>query len=213
MNKLSFKLFKINFKVTKFKDESLSYIAPTWEEMGELYLNLGVQILKNNIKFDCLVTLAKGGWTWSRTMADILDIKDIYSFKLTLYDDFVPGKILDKPRLEQPLTVPLDKKSILFFDDVNDTGQSLIWSIKYLDFFNLKSIKTATLFHKPHSKFIPDFYGYETSAWIIFPHERREGIVGLSKKWSKKGIKTDEIKDRLKKIGLPKKEIDLFLSL
>ncbi|MCL4363927.1 hypothetical protein M1328_01670 [Patescibacteria group bacterium] len=213
MTNISYKPFKIDFKVTKFKDETWSYIAPTWEEMGELYLNLGAEILESDLKFDCLITLAKGGWTWSRTMADILNIDEIHSFKLSLYDDVEPGKILSKPRLELPLTVALDKKRVLFFDDVDDTGQSLIWSLKYLDFYNVKSVKTATLFHKPHSKFVPDFYGFETPSWIIFPHERREGIVGLAKKWLNNGMTASDARLRLKKIGLPEKEVDLFFKV
>ena len=213
MNKhIDFVPSKLHFKITQFKDEKWSYIAPTWEQMGKLYLNLGVKILTSNTKFDCLVTLAKGGWTWSRTMADILQINDIYSFKLTLYDDIEPGKLLDKPHLELPLTVNLNHKRILFFDDVNDSGQSILWSLKYLEFYNPKSIKTATLFHKPHSKYFPDYYGCETKSWIIFPHERREGIVGLAKKW-KKNMKISEIKKRLITIGLPEKEINLFLRI
>ena len=211
--RFEYKPYQLNFKETKFKGESWSYIAPTWEEMGKIYLNLGAQILKDGEKFDALVTLAKGGWTWSRTMADILDISEIHSFKLSLYDDSEPGKIREKPKLDLPLTATLFGKRILFFDDVNDTGKSLYWSLKYLDFYNPLKIKTATLFHKPHSKFIPDYYEYVTSTWIIFPHERREGTVGLSKKWLKQGLDISKIKNRLIKIGIPEKEINLFLNL
>ena len=37
-------------------------------------------------------------------------------------------------------------------------------------------------------------------------------IEGLSLKWKKIGIKSLEIKKRLIKIGLPKKEVNLFLK-
>ena len=205
--------YKPQFKETRFDDENWSYIAPTWEEMGQVYLDLGVQILKNNGQFETLVTLAKGGWTWSRTMADILKINELASFKVTLYDPSQPGIKLEKPVLEVPLTIPLIGKRVLLFDDVDDTGETLEFSLKYLSNFGASSITTATLFHKPHSKFQPDFFGAETSAWVIFPHERREGIVGLARKWREKGLEVKIIKDQLLEIGLPEKEINLFLSL
>ena len=203
---------KILFKKTQFLKESWSYIAPTWEEMGQMCLNLGKEILQKNQRFDTLVTLAKGGWTWARTMSDILQIFELSSFKLTLYDSSQPGKKLSKPMLEIPLTIPLVRKRIFLFDDVNDSGESLKYAIKYLEHFGPSSIATAVLFHKPHSQFKPDFFGAETDAWIVFPHERREVIDGLTIKWKKNGLKTPEIRERLIKIGLPEKEVNLFLT-
>lgn len=203
----------MQFKKTQFPDETWTYIAPTWEEMGEICFDLGAAIIKSQKKFDVLVTLAKGGWTWSRTMVDLLDIPNLASFELVLYDPSKPGEKLKHMTLSTPLSVPLQGKKILLFDDVSDTGESLKWAIKYLQCFGPKSIMTATLFHKPHSEYKPDFFGLESDAWIVFPHERRETIVGLAKKWSKKGMSTNVIKKRLIKIGLMKKEIDLFLKL
>jgi len=52
----------------------------------------------------------------------------------------------------------------------------------------------------------------ETDAWIVFPHERREVIDGLALKWKKNGLKIKEIKERLIKIGLPEKEVNIFLK-
>jgi hypothetical protein len=203
---------KILFKKTHFLKESWSYIAPTWEEMGQICLDLGVDILKNEKRFDTLITLAKGGWTWARTMADILQIFELSSFKLSFYDPSQPGIKLSRPMLEIPLVIPLFKKRVILFDDVNDSGDSLEYAIKYLGHFGPASITTATLFHKPHAKIKPDFIGSETDAWIVFPHERREVIDGLALKWKKNGLKIAEIRDRLIKIGLPEKEVNIFLK-
>lgn len=204
---------KILFKKTHFLKESWSYIAPTWEEMGQICLDLGVDILKNTKQFDTLITLAKGGWTWARTMADILQVFELSSFKLSFYDPSQPGIKLTKPILEIPLAIPLAKKRVILFDDVNDSGDSLKYAIKYLEHFGPSSITTATLFHKPQfAKIKPDFIGSETDAWIVFPHERREVIDGLALKWKKTGLKTSEIRERLIKIGLPEKEVNIFLK-
>ena len=204
---------KILFKKTQFLQESWSYIAPTWEEMGQICLNLGIEILNSKRRFDTLITLAKGGWTWARTMADILQIFELASFKLTFYDSSSPGIKLTKPMLEIPLTIPLAKKKVILFDDVNDSGDSLKYALEYLKHFGPSSITTATLFHKPKfAKINPDFVGSETDAWIVFPHERREVIDGLALKWKKTGLKPTEIRDRLIKIGLPQREVNLFLK-
>lgn len=211
--KIKYIPYKPKFKGIHFTGENWSYISPTWEEMHQISLDLAVDILNKNGQFDVLVTLIKGGWTWSRTMADILNVPELASFKLTLYDPTRPGIKLEKPILGTPLTHSLHKKRVLLFDDVDDTGDSLKFALKYLDYFGPSSITTATLFHKPHSVLLPDFFGVETAAWIIFPHERREAIQGLTTDWLKQGIKINEIKKRLIKIGLPKKEIDLFTSL
>ena len=176
---------KILFKKTQFLKESWAYIAPSWEEMGDICLDLGVEINESGKKFDTLITLAKGGWTWARTMADILQIYELSSFKLTFYDQSQPGVKLNKPMLEIPLAIPLAKKRVILFDDVNDSGESLEYALKYLSHFGPSSITTATLFHKPHAKMKPDFVGSVTDAWIVFPHERREMIDGFTLKWRK----------------------------
>jgi hypothetical protein len=203
---------KILFKKTQFLKESWAYIAPSWEEMGDICLDLGVEINESGKKFDTLITLAKGGWTWARTMADILQVYELSSFKLTFYDQSQPGIKLGKPMLEIPLAIPLAKKKVILFDDVNDSGESLEYALKYLGHFGPSSITTATLFHKPHAKIKPDFVGSVTDAWIVFPHERREMIDGFALKWRKNGLKNKEIKERLIKIGLPEKEVNLFLK-
>ena len=203
---------KILFKKTQFLKESWAYIAPTWEEMGDICLDLGIEILESGKKFDTLITLAKGGWTWARTMADILQVYELSSFKLTFYDQSQPGVKLVKPMLEIPLAIPLAKKKVILFDDVNDSGESLEYALKYLGHFGPSSITTATLFHKPHAKIKPNFVGSETDAWIVFPHERREMIDGFALKWKKIGLKNKEIKERLIKIGLPEKEVNTFLK-
>lgn len=211
--KINYKDYSPKFKEQKFSGENWSYIAPTWEEMHRVSLDLGVKILKENFQFDVLVTLIKGGWTWARTVADILQVEDLASFRLRLYNPKYPGIKLKKPVLEQPINYNLKGKKILLFDDVVDSGESFQFTLSYLKKFKPLSVKTAALFYKPHSKIKPDFFGAQTSSWIIFPHELREAISGLSKKWRKSGLDNKTIKNRLLKIGLPKKEVNLFLDL
>lgn len=179
------------------------YIAPTWKQMGKLIFDLGKQILKTNQRYDWLISIAKGGWTWSRTLADYLDMDNMASVKAKLYEDIGKTKLFE---LEQalPAAVDITGKEVLLFDDVADSGKTLSAVRDYLIEAGAKSVETATLFYKPKSVLKPDFYSYKTSAWIVFPHEIREFINLTNKKFKKS--------DYLK-LGLPKDQVKFFLLL
>jgi len=200
-----------DFKGISFEKEDNSYIAPTWQEMGEYCFGLAQKIIQKKLKFDRLVTLAKGGWTWSRTMTDLLHIDKVASVQIEFYTRV--GKVGEKPVLVQSLPVEIGNERILVFDDVVDTGKSLPFCKQYLQMCGAKSITTASLFYKPWAEFIPDFYMCQTKAWIIFPHEVREAIYDLTSKWLENGFNFGQIKDRFAKIGLPKREVNFFTDV
>jgi len=200
-----------DFKGISFEKEDNSYIAPTWQEMGEHCFGLAQKIIQKELKFDRLVTLAKGGWTWSRTMTDLLHIDKVASVQIEFYTHV--GKVAQKPVLIQSLPVEVSGERILVFDDVVDTGKSLPFCKQYLQMCGAKSITSASLFYKPWAEFIPDFYMCQTKAWIIFPHEVREAIYDLTSKWLEKKLTINEIKHRFAKIGLPKNHVDFFTKV
>src|SRR4030043_1223204 len=191
----------MHFKTVKFKGDKTSYIVPTWQEMGELTFQLAKKILKSGKKFDRLVTMAKGGWTWSRTMADYLDLKEVGSIYIKFYTGILETKKV--PVIAQSLPISVAKERILVFDDVADSGETLATVKKYLEMCGTKSITTAALFYKSWAKFIPDFYAAKTDAWIIFPHEIRETIEILKNKWQKAKVSRGQLLSRLLKLGLP----------
>ena len=200
-----------DFTGISFDKEDTSYIAPTWQEMGEYCFGLSQKIIQKKLKFDRLVTLAKGGWTWSRTMTDLLHINKVASVQIEFYTHV--GKTSEKPVLIQSLPVEVSNERILVFDDVVDTGKSLPFCKQYLQMCGARSITTASLFYKPWAQYKPDFYMCQTRAWIIFPHEVREAIYDLTTRWFDSGLKLEQIKERFAKIGLPKKEVDFFTSV
>lgn len=187
-----------------------SYIAPSWEEMGELCFELSKKILQKNQKFDRLIALVKGGLTWSRTMLDYLAISHISSFQVKFYSNI--KRTDQKPIVIQALPIDVEGENILLFDDVADTGETLDIASNYLKMRGAKNISSATLFSKPWSKHKPDFYAQKTDAWIIFPHEIRETINLLSKNWQKKKLSKKEIYSRLIKTGLPEEQVEYFLK-
>jgi hypoxanthine phosphoribosyltransferase len=200
-----------NYKGIGFKGEKNLYSAPSWEEMGKHCFSLAQQINSQKIVFDRLVTMAKGGWTWARTMADLLAIDKVASIQVKLYQDFTKKK--KEPALVQALPVSVKGEKILVFDDVADTGDTLKFCQQYLKKAGSKDIKIATLFYKPWSQVKPDFYSCQTKSWIIFPHELRESVSCIGGPWLKKGISKPQVVKRLVKIGLPKKEVEYYMKL
>ncbi len=201
---------KIIFRPIKFPKDKTSYIAPTWGQMGELTFSLATKILAGRKKFDRLVTMAKGGWTWSRTMADYLNLKEVGSIHIKFYTGIFATK--NTPVIAQSLPISVANERLLVFDDVADSGETLVTVKKYLEMCGAKSITTAALFYKSWAKFIPDFYAAKTDSWIIVPHEIRETIGLLATKWKKQQISPREITSRFSLLGLPEKQVQYFLG-
>ena len=63
--------------LTQKNIDGVDYICPNWDQMGELTFSLAQKILNSGQKFDRIVALAKGGWTWARTLVDYLGISQI----------------------------------------------------------------------------------------------------------------------------------------
>lgn len=189
--------------------KKITYSCPSWEEMGQLCFELAKKIIASEKKFDRLITFAKGGWTWSRTLADYLQVKKVASVQLVSYKGIYETK---KPIIFQSLPVNIAGERILLFDDINDTGETLATGMQYLDICGAKKVTTAVLYHKPWSKVKPDFIGNSTKSWVIFPHEIRETVILLNKKWREEGLTKEEIKDKLVELKLPLEQIEYFLN-
>jgi uncharacterized protein len=93
---------------------------------------------------------------------------------------------------------------------VADTGESLLFVKDYLHSLGVEGITTASLFYKPHSKIKPDYYGAETSAWIIFPYDFHESIHILGNRWQQQCISTEEIRQRFSKLNFKSDWLEYF---
>ncbi len=187
--------------------EDQAYLCPSWDEMGQVVLDLAQKIKTENIHFDRVVALAKGGLSWNRQLQDFLEIKHTSSIQVRFYTGV--KTTAKKPIVVQSLPVTIEDENILIFDDVADTGESLEMAVKYLESHGPKSVKTATLFEKPWSKFKPDFSGENTNAWIIFPHDAIETMRTLTQKWQ---VSKEEQRKRFSKIGVADSIINFYLA-
>jgi hypothetical protein len=200
----------MSLKPVKFSGEDTTYIAPTWDEMNDLAFRISRAMIKDKKKFDRIVTLAKGGWPMTRSMVDFLGVNQVASIGVKFYRGIY--KKLDKPKIYQDLPEKITGEDILLFDDVADSGGSLEFVDKYLAQQKPKSLTTATLFYKPWSTFLPDYYGAATDAWIHFPYDAvQDGIKLLARKWLEKGLSKSEVAARLRQLGTNPEWIKVYL--
>ncbi|MBU2051957.1 MAG: phosphoribosyltransferase family protein [Patescibacteria group bacterium] len=200
----------MKIKLIKFPGEATEYLTPTWDEMDELAFQVSKKILAAKKKFDRIVTLAKGGWPLTRSMVAFLSIDQVASIGVKFYQDI--NQRLEKPQIYQDIPEKVSGENVLLFDDVADTGKSLEFAKEYLINHGVAGVTTASLFYKPHSIVKPDYYGAQTSAWIIFPYDAVETINILGKKWQDQGLKPIEIKQRLQQLGINPAWIEFYLK-
>lgn len=198
-------------KLKEIVYEGIPYIGPSWDQMGVICFELAQKIIISGKKYDRVVALAKGGWTWARALVDYLGIEHVASVQIKFYSGVYETE--GEPKIIQPLSVSIKNENVLLFDDVADSGKTFIMAKDYLLKSGAKSVGTAALFYKPHSVFKPDYYIYETKAWVIFPHEIREIVETAGKKWQQSGLSEDEIVSRFKKLNLPIDQIKYLLNL
>lgn len=194
----------------KFENDPVTYVSPSWNEMNLLTFQVSEQLKKDSFTFNRIVTLAKGGWPMTRSLIDFSGIPEIASIGIKFYSGV--NQRYDKPKIYQDIPVSVKDESILLFDDVADTGESLIFTKKLLEERGARDVKTATIFYKPHSKLKPDFFAKETSAWIVFPFEPFEMIELIGGKWLKQGVSFQEITKRFSEFSFPTEIVESAVS-
>lgn len=199
------------FKESPFKKTVINgtgYECPNWEQMGDLNRELSYRINLSGKKFNCIVPLANGGLTWARDMANRIGTSNIIPMRVRSYTGV---NLNEEIELIYDLPLSVEGKKVLFFDDVFDSGQSADWAKKHLLKDGAKDVKLAALCSKPRSIIKPDFCGFVTDSWVVFPHEHREFIELSSKEWSNQGIPQIEMRTYFEDIGLPICDINEFM--
>jgi len=190
-------------------DDKMKFIAPTWDEIHKLVIQLAKKIKQSNYEPEVIVGIARGGWIVARLLSDLLEVPEIASIRIVFYKDV--AEISRSPVITQPVSTSVRGKKVLVSDDVSDTGSSLNAAVKHLIEENAAEIRVATIHVKPWTTFIPDYYVVKTDAWIIYPWEPYETIKSLTTRWIKYGLNYDDIKEKFLKIGIKKDLLDELL--
>ena len=189
--------------------ESLEFEIPTWDRIYEFLLSLAEKIREDKFKPDVIVGVSRGGWPPARVMSDLLENPEIANVKAEFYLGVAQTK--GEPLITQPVSVSVRNKEVLLMDDVADTGKSLRLVRAHLKEKGATEVKIATIYYKPWSVVIPDYYEKETSSWIIFPWERKETIKNVIKRYKKEEKSVEEAKDKLVSSGLDSKLVERFV--
>ncbi len=180
--------------------QKLDFEIPSWEQIHRLVLSISKDIEKSDFKPDIIVGISRGGWIPARIISDFLGNPQLANVSVEFYERF--GKTKSKPTITQPISVSVADKKILLVDDVADTGQSLKLVETHLKSNGASTIKIASIYYKPWSILIPDYYQKETSLWIIFPWEIKESLCKLVEKFGKQSISINDIKRKLVQLGV-----------
>jgi len=183
----------------------IEFEVPTWDEIYEMLLRLAEKIRRDKFHPDLIVGVCRGGWPPARVMSDLLDNPKMANISVEFYVDVAETR--GKPVLTQPVSMPVRGKKVLILDDVADTGETLKIAKEHLFSKGAEEVKIATIYYKPWSIVIPDYYEKETRRWIVFPWERKETVRNLMKKHRK-----EEVREKLVKGGMDPKLADRFIS-
>jgi len=191
--------------------ESREYVAPSWDKIYEMIVDLALGIRASGFKPDLIVGVSRGGWAPGRILSDLLENPHTANIKIEFYVGI--EKTERKPVVTQPISEDISKKNVLVVDDVADTGESLKLALDHVLEQGAGKIMTATVYYKPHSKFKPDFFADTTSNWIIFPWERLEATKLLLEEAKAEGRSLDSVRAVLKKCGIEGRIADSLFQL
>ncbi|MCS7116210.1 MAG: phosphoribosyltransferase family protein [Nitrososphaerota archaeon] len=135
------------------------------------------KMLKDKFYPDIIVVPLRGGAVIGRYLSDILDQPRIATIACEYYTGI--NETAKEPKITQRLSISVKDKVVLLADDVSDRGDTLRVCYEYIKKKSPRSLKTATLFIKPWSTFIPDYYAAKTRKWIVFLGEEYETIRNL----------------------------------
>ena len=86
-------------------------------------------------------------------------------------------------------------------------------ALEHLVKMGANSVKTVTIYYKPHSVFKPDYYADVTSDWIIFPWERLETTKLLLDEAKVGGRDVESVRVILRKCNFSDSTIDSLFQL
>ena len=188
----------------------VEFEIPTWEQIYESLLNLADRVRKANFKPDVIVGVSRGGWPPARIMSDFLENPELANVKAEFY--LGVAKTKGEPMITQPVSTSVAGKKVLVVDEVADTGKSLHLVQSHLKERGATAVKILTIYYKPWSVVIPDWYGKKTSRWIIFPWERKENVRQILKEYKTRGEPIEEAVNKLVLSGLNRKLLERFIK-
>lgn len=191
-------------------NQKIEYEVPSWSRIYNMLLRLSERIKRDCFRPDVIVGVSRGGWPPARILSDLLENPNLANVRVEFYVGVAETN--DEPKLTQPVSVDVKNKLVLVVDEVADTGKSLSLIKEHLLSKGAEEVRIATVFYKPWSIIVPDYYAAETSRWIVFPWEIKETIRKIVRKCRESGKPIDEEMERVIKAGLSRRLVNRFLK-
>lgn len=173
----------------------------SWTQLEHDCISLFTHI--KDIKFDCIVSISRGGTVVSRIISDLLETLPISHITISSYHDL---KKLDKPVLIEKSDRDFTGQTVLLIDEVSDTGETFHIAVDYLKKNGVKKVYSLSPYIKPHTTFKPDFWTQSIDAWIIFPYDIRETADGFTKMFGSK----EAARQKLREVGFENWELTIL---
>ncbi len=171
------------------------FLVLSWNDIVDLSLELARKIVLSKYVPDIIVAILRGGYIVAKLVSDYLGIEHISTLEIKFYKGI--GEKAERPIVISPIVHDLRGKKVLIVDDVADSGRTLQVAIDIVRLHGAKDVRTATLYLKPWSITMPDYYVADTKSWIVFPWEVGEILRELRDKYG-------SIEKALKQLGLEK---------
>ena len=157
------------------------------EELLRASYELAWQVYESGFRPDYIVGIWRGGAPVGIAVQEFFDLMGVASDHIAIRTSSYKGiaereKTVQVYGLNYVIRQVESDNSLLMIDDVFDTGLSVQKVIEDLEKAckkNTPNIRIATPYYKPGNNMTertPDYFLYETSKWIVFPHE----LKGLS---------------------------------
>jgi len=142
----------------------------TWYEIEQYSKMLAERIEYDNVKYDTILAITRGGLFVAGLLSHLLDIKIIETVGVQYYTGIAKTK--NEPEMIKNLSKnSIINKNVLLVDDLVDSGKTMKFVSDYINNITTCNSHTAVLFKKPVSKFEPNYYIRITDKWLVFPYE------------------------------------------
>jgi len=144
----------------------------SWIDVEKLSYLVADAIAESGFHVDVIVGIMRGGIIPARIIADKLGVNRIETLEVKLYRK--AGVREEKPYVVRPIIGELRGLNVLIVDDISDSGLTLESAVNLVSLYAPRAVRTATLYIKPWTRLVPDYYAATTRKWVVFPWEKFE---------------------------------------
>jgi hypoxanthine phosphoribosyltransferase len=195
---------------TSHERNILEFEIPPWNQIYVSLLELSKAVRNSGFEADVIVGVSRGGWIPARILSDLLENPTLANVTAEFYVGVAETK--QEPSITQPVSVSVKDKKVLVVDDLADTGKSLKLVTSHLQNRGASVVRIATIYRKPWSITVPDYYVKETRRWVIFPWEIKETVRKLLERLKSKRETADDAKEKLISSGLDREQVETFIK-